>query len=214
MILSSFDELLTPAERKLVDSLTTPVNIQAFLDATVYNPEYRNRSVLNVLRDRLAHCLDGAVFAAAMLHRSGYPPQVINLLPEPGMDDDHVLAIFKVKGCYGAVAKSNFATLRYREPVYRSLRELVMSYFDVSFNQKRERTLRAYTRPLNLAAYDHYNWMQSDAGVDQIEKRMQALRPIALFTAAQIAGLTPVDERFYQAGMVGVNEAGLYKLEK
>lgn len=214
MPLNSFDDQLTPSEHRLVESMTSPVKIQAFLDTTVYNPEYRNRSVLNVLHDRLAHCLDGAVFAAAMLRRSGYPPQVINLLPEPGTDDDHVLAIFRVNGCYGAVAKSNFATLRYREPVYRSLRELVVSYFDVSFNQARERTLRAYTRPLNLAAYDHYDWMLRDAGVDQIEKRMQALRPIALFSAEQIAGLTPVDERFYQAGMLGVNEAGLYKLEK
>jgi hypothetical protein len=212
--MNSIDDQLTPSETELLDSLTTPARIQAFLDTTVYNPEYRNRSVLNVLRDRLAHCFDGAVFAAAMLRRLGYPPQIIDLLPEPGTDDDHVLAIFRVDGHFGAVAKSNFAALRYREPVYRSLRELVMSYFDVSFNQKRERTLRAYTRPLNLAAYDRYRWMTDDAGVDHIEVRLSALKPIALFTPEQTARLTPVDERFYQSGMLGVNPAGLYKLEK
>ena len=141
----------TPAERTALDALHSPFAIQAFLDATPYSPEDRDRCPLNVIRDRVAHCLDGALFAAMALRRLGYPPLLIDLLPEPDIDDDHVLAIFKVNGCWGAVAKSNFVGLRYREPVYRTLRELVMSYFEPFYNVEGVRTLRGYTLPVNLS---------------------------------------------------------------
>ena len=111
-----------------------------------------------VLRERMANCFDGAVFAAAMLSRLGHPPLILDMLPN-GRDDDHVLAVYKRDGHWGAVAKSNFAGLRFREPVYRTVRELVMSYFEQYYNVDREKTLRAYTRPLNLQVFDKYQWM-------------------------------------------------------
>ena len=132
---------LAPEEQAALASLTTPRKIQDFLDSVAYEPEYFNRSPLRVLRERRGHCLDGALFGAAALRRLGYPPLVLDLVPEPLMDDDHVLAVFRQGEAFGVVAKSNFTGLRYREPVYRTLRELVMSYFENYFNSLGCKTL-------------------------------------------------------------------------
>jgi hypothetical protein len=136
---------------------------------------------------------------------------IVDLLPEPGTDDDHVLAIYKSHGHYGALAKSNFAGLRFREPVYRTLRELVMSYFEAYFNLEGQKTLRFYTRPLNLATLDRLHWQTEDTGVDAIERLLPQLRRVALLTPGQAAGLVPVDPRSYQSGMIGTNLDGLYR---
>ena len=113
---------LTPDLCDLLRGLDTPVKIQAFLDTCSYVAEYDNRCPARVLAERRAHCLDGGLFGAMALRRLGFPPLVVDIFPDPGMDDDHVLAIFKVAGRYGAVAKSNFVGLRYRDPVYLTLR--------------------------------------------------------------------------------------------
>jgi hypothetical protein len=210
-MMPTLENLSTPEQREVLDSLSSPVKIQAFLDEVHYPATERNRCPLNVLQDRQGHCLDGGLFAAAALRRLGHPPLIVDLLPEPGLDDDHVLAIFKQHGCYGAVAKSNFTGLRYREPVFRSLRELVMSYFEFFFNVDGLKTLRAYTRPYNLATFDHLNWVGSDTGADAIEKRLKELHPIPLLTPEQIQALSPTDPLTYQAGMLVVNKEGLYK---
>lgn len=202
---------LTPNQRQTLESLRTPALIQAYLDDTPYSPESANRSPLRVMQDRLAHCLDGGLFAAMALRRLGFPPLIVDLLPEPGRDDDHVLAIFKIEGCYGAVAKSNYVGLRYREPVFRSLRELVMSYFEVFFNTEAEKTLRSYTRPVNLAAYDRMNWPWNDAAADVVEARLKTLKTIPLLTPGQVARLDKVDPLSQRAGMLVANPAGLYK---
>jgi hypothetical protein len=130
MTMSDFDARLDEEQRELLSKLDTPIEIQAFLDSIPYSAEDANRCPLSVLRDRQAHCLDGALFAAAALRRLGHAPVLVDLLPEPGTDDDHVLAIIKQDGCFGALAKSNFTGLRYRETVYDTMRELVMSYFE------------------------------------------------------------------------------------
>ena len=205
------EDLLTKAEEAVLGSLSSPAAIQAYLDATPYSPEERDRCPLNVIRDRVAHCLDGGLFAAMALRRLGYPPLVVDLLPEPGIDDDHVLAIFKRGGCYGAVAKSNFVGLRYREPVYRSLRELVMSYFEVFYNVDGLKTLRGYTVPLNLNPFDRDGWTWDDDGVAPIVKRMGEIRRFAVLSSDAAAKLSHVDDLSYRAGMLVVNPAGLYK---
>jgi hypothetical protein len=109
------------------------------------------------------------------------------------------------------VAKSNFVGLRFREPVYRTLRELVMSYFEQFYNVEREKTRLAYTMPLNLSAFDKLNWMVKDEPLEAIAQRLNKLRRVPVLTEAMIARLSLVDERSYQAGMLGVNKAGLYK---
>ena len=206
-----FEDLLTLNEREFLNSLDTPAAIQSFLDSTLYSPENFNRSSLRVLRERSAHCLDGALFAALCLRRLGYPPLVLDMFPDPGADDDHVLALYRIDGCYGALAKSNFSGLRQREPVYRSLRELVMSYFEDFFNLRGQKTLRFYTPILRLASFDRLGWMESDAGVDAVERKLLSLPRIPLITPQMAARLSPVDPRSYQAGMLGVNQAGLYQ---
>src|SRR5450759_4523031 len=171
-----FDSLLSSEQQEILSSLTTPFKIQSFLDTLPYSPEEKDRCPLEVLQDRLAHCLDGGLFAAMALRRIGYQPLIVDLFPDPGMDDDHILAIFKQKSCYGAVAKSNFTGLRYREPVYRSLRELVMSYFEQFFNINGVLTLRTYTVPLNLASYDRMNWMSDGAAIHSIVEKLTKAR--------------------------------------
>lgn len=202
---------LNPEEAALLRGLDSPARIQAFLDETPYSPEDRNRCPLNVLRDRQAYCLDGALFAAAALERLGFPPRLVDLFPDPGMDDDHVLAIFKREGRFGAVAKSNFTGLRYREPVYRGLRELAMSYFEDYFNVNGVKTLRYATRPLSLAALKVHGWEWNDQGADAVEKRLLALPRIPLLSPDAAAQLSPVDPPSYRAGMLTVNPAGLYQ---
>jgi hypothetical protein len=163
------------------------------------------------MAERQAHCLDGALFAAFALRRLGHPPVIVDLLPDPGTDDDHVLAIYRCGEGFGALAKSNFTGLRLREPVYRSLRELVMSYFDFYFNVDGIKTLRFYTPQVHLERLDHLGWRTSDAGVDAIEKHLYTLSKIPLLTPEMIAALNPADPLTYRAGTMVVNPAGLYK---
>ena len=139
-------EAWSKAELKLLRSLDRPEKIQAFLDGLTYSAEELNRSPRSTLR----------------LHGRGC--RVIDLCAVH--DDDHVIALFQERGCWGAVSKSNFAGLRFREPVYRTLRELVMSYFDSYFNTAREKTLRGYSRPVDLRRFDSIRWMTTEADVD------------------------------------------------
>jgi hypothetical protein len=189
--------------------LDSPAAIQAFLDGIPYSADPFYRCPARVLRDRKAHCFDGALFAAAALRPLGFPPIIVDLLPE--RDDDHILAIYKIEGFWGAIAKSNFAGLRFREPVYANLRELVMSYFEVFYNVDREKTLRGYTVPLNLKPFDRRRWMTCDEPLEAIAARLDEIRKVSVLTPAMVARLSPMDSRSYEAGMLGSLPEGLYK---
>jgi hypothetical protein len=191
----------TPSELRKLRSLKTPDGIQKFLDDLPYNLSYTARSPRRVLQDRTASCLEGGIFAAAALRVLGFSPLIFDL--EAEQDTDHVVAIFKVHGHWGAVAKSNFTGCRYRESVYRSLRELAMSYFNIYFNLRGERTLRRYSRPVNLARFDHLNWMATEKPVWFIAEYLCEIPHIALLTAAMEKKLTRVDRRTFQAEMLG-----------
>jgi hypothetical protein len=208
--LKDFDQVLTKSERRIITQLTTPFKIQAFLDELPYSAEAVYRCPLRVFREHIAHCFDGALFAAAMLRRLGHPPLVLNMLPND-RDDDHMLALYSRDGHWGAVAKSNFVGLRFREPIYHTLRELVMSYFEQFYNVEHEKTLRSYTVPLNLEAFDRFNWMTNDEPLARIEKRLDEIREVPILTRRMITGLSLIDERSYQAGLLGANGAGLYR---
>src|SRR5213080_3102497 len=153
----------TPSELRTLRALKTPVGIQSFLDNLPYHLAGTAWSPRLVLREKTAHCLEGAIFAAAALRVLGFPPLILDL--EAVQDTDHVIAVYRLRGHWGALAKSNFSGLRFREPVYRSVRELVMSYFESYINLRGERTLRAYSRPVNLARFDrsHRGWMTSES---------------------------------------------------
>lgn len=206
----SFEKALNNQELQTMSKLNSPNKIQAFLDAIPYSSESIYRCPLQVLRDRVANCFDGALFAAAALRQIGFPPLILDMIPD-SRDDDHVLALYKQDGHWGAIAKSNFVGLRFREPIHRNLRELVLSYFDQYYNIKREKTLRGYTLPLNLKTFDKFDWMVSDKSMERIAQRLDEIRRFFLLTPKMIAGLSTVDERLYKAGLQGANEAGLYK---
>jgi hypothetical protein len=207
---AAFDQVLTESERQAISTLTTPARIQAFLDELPYSTEHIYRCPLRVLREKIAHCFDGALFAAALLRRLGYPPLILDMLPNE-RDDDHLLALYKRNGHWGAVAKSNFVGLRFREPIYRTLRELILSYFELFYNLEREKTLRSYTLPLNLKAFDPLDWMTKDDSLEQISHKLDRIRRVPVLTQPMISALSLVDERSYRAGLMGAIEAGLYK---
>ena len=207
---TAFDQVLTESEREIVATLSTPAKIQAFLDELPYSTEHIYRCPLRVLRERRAHCFDGALFSAAILRCLGHPPLILDMLPND-RDDDHMLAIYKSNGYWGAIAKSNFVGLRFREPIYRTLRELIMSYFEQFYNVEREKTLRSYTLPLNLKAFDQLDWMTKDDFLERIAHRLDRVRRVPVLTEGMTSDLSLVDERSYRAGLLDANEAGLYR---
>ncbi len=202
----------TPAERAALKKLRSPEAIQTALDETPYSIDSFYRSPRTVLRDHRAHCFDGALLAACAFDRRGDPPLIVDL--RAVRDDDHVIAVFRRYGCWGAVGKSNCVGLRYREPVYRSVRELVMSYFDDYFNTAGEKTLREFSVPFNLSRFDRTGWRFHDAPLEDIAQRLDDAPHRKLLTPAMIRGLAPVDRRSYDAGFLGSNPAGLYQVKK
>ena len=209
---SSLEVQLDSQALRIWQSLKTPFDVQTYLDSLPYMHEDLNRCPLQVMQDGQCHCLDGGLLAAAALRRIGFPPRLLDLVPAAGMDDDHVLAVFQINGKYGAVAKSNFAGLRFREPVYRSLRELAMSYFEVFFNVEGMKTLRAYTRPIKLTAFDQYQWETTQEGTLRVVQSFYSMRSIALISEEEAAALHPLDQRSFEANTHGTNFNELYQV--
>lgn len=195
-------------ELRILKNLNSPYKIQGYLDKIDYNSIIETRSPRCVMRHRRAHCVEGALFAAASLEHLGYPPLVVDLKAEN--DDDHVIAIYKRKGHWGAIAKSNFTTIRYREPVYRSLRELAMSYFDLYFNTLGEKTLRAYSQPHSLNRFNHLNWKTTEKDLEEIGSYLDNVRHIPLVNPEQVKNLVLVGDYLLKSSLLGSNPAGLY----
>jgi hypothetical protein len=196
---------LTREESALLRRLSSPEKIQLFLDHEIgYNKEHEGetcRSPRRVLRDRLAHCAEGAYFAAAALRINGHPPLIVDL--EAVRDDDHLLAVFKEHGHWGAIAKSNYAGLRFREPVYRTVRELVMSYFEHYYNLEGEKTLRTFSRPVNLRRFDRIDWMTTEEDLWVIGEYFCTIPHTKILTPPLSHKRRSMDRRLYQAGLVG-----------
>jgi hypothetical protein len=193
--------MFSAAELRRLRALKNPVGVQRFLDGLPYHLASTAWSPRLVLREQTAHCLEGAIFAAAALRVLGHPPLLLDL--EADHDTDHVIAVFKVRGHWGAIAKSNFTGCRYREPVHRNLRELALSYFNAYFNLRGERTLRRYSRPINLGRFDRDDWMTSDRSVWFIANYLCEIPHIPLLTPFQIKHLTRVDRRTFAGELVG-----------
>ena len=125
-------------------------------------------------------------------------------------DDDHVIAVFREYRTWGAVAKSNFTSLRFREPVYRSLRELIMSYFDFFFNIYGEKSLRSYSLPFNLAVYNGKNWATTDEDLEYIGDKIESLHHYPVVSEKMIRNLSIASDSMINAGLLGSNEKGLF----
>jgi hypothetical protein len=197
----------SPGEIRALRALRTPYGIQRALDAMSYHLAPTAWSPRRVLSARTAHCLEGAIFAAAALRVLGFPPLLLDL--EAVQDTDHVLAVYRLRGHWGAIAKSNFAGLRYREPVYRGLRELVMSYFEGYVNLRGDRTLRAYSAPVNLARFDRrrQGWMTTDDDLWWVAEHLVEVPHTPLLAPAMIRRLRRVDRRSLAGAMVGYRKA-------
>jgi hypothetical protein len=197
---------LTAAERRALRQLSTPAKMQAFLDRIPYNLERDGatmRSPRRVLRDRTAHCFEGAVLAAAALRVAGEPPLLVDL--EAVRDDDHVLAVYRKHGLWGSVAISKFAGLRSREPVYRTIRELVLSYFEHYYNDAGEKTLRAYSRPVDLSRFDRIGWMTTEDDLWPIAAYLADIPHTAILPPSALRRRW-MDARLRAAGLVGYPE--------
>lgn len=197
----------TAEERKILRALKTPAKIQDFVNGLVFRIEGENETCLSprgVLRERQAQCVEGAVFAAAALRFHGYRPLVVDL--ESTKDDqDHVIAVFQVDGCWGAISKTNHGVLRYREPVYRTIRELVMSYFHEYFLQSnRKKTMRKFSRPIDLSRFDDEEWETSEEAIWFVPEHLVGVRHEEILTRGQIARLRKADA--LEARMTEVTE--------
>jgi len=191
----------TPAQMRRLRSFKDPHGIQKFLDAMPYHLADTAWSPRRVLEANTSHCLEGALFGAAALRMNGYPPLIIDL--EAEHDTDHVIAVYRTKGHWGAIAKSNYTGCRYREPVYRSLRELAMSYFEVYFNLRRERSLRTFSLPVSLSRFDRQKWMTTDQQLWFIAEYLFTIRHYPLLSPAMARRLHRLDDRSFRAGCLG-----------
>ena len=204
--------LWTPREKKLFRSFRTPMDIQRYLNRLSYNRAPTSFAPRRVITEALAHCFEGALFAAAALRWMGHRPLIIDLVAEN--DDDHVIAAFRRHGGWGAIAKSNTTVLRFREPIYRTLRELVLSYFDMYFNTRGEKTLRSFSRPVDLSRFDAMGWMESKEEVDYISDYLYQIPHRPLLSPAMRRALEKTDPALQRAGFLDANVSGLYKPKK
>ena len=192
--------------------LKSPTGIQLFLNETHYNPDYITCSPRKIIQIRKANCFEGALFAAAALRVMGHKPVIVDLMAEN--DDDHVIAIFKQNNCYGAVAKSNTTVLRFREPVYKTIRELVMSYFDFYFNTNGEKSLRSYSIPVDLSKFDKHNWMTTDNDLEFIGDYLFTIKHYPMLTKKMIKELSMADKEVVNLCFSGSVQKGLFKPKK
>jgi len=191
---------LTVAEGRILTSLRTPQRVQEYVSALPANFEQGGdclRSVRGVLRHREAHCLEAAFVAACALWLQGEPPLVMDLTADKN-DSDHVVTLFRRDGCWGAISKSNHAWLRWRDPVYRSLRELAMSYFHEYFNKGRK-TLRTYSTSIDLRRFAPENWITAEEDCWEVGAALDDARHYRLITPSQMRWLMPPDATVLRA---------------
>jgi len=196
---------LTYREARFLRSLDPPWRIQKCLDGFDYDVRGEHcRSPRRAIRERTVQCMDGALFAAAALRVQGRPPLILDL--EAVQDDDHVIAVFRERSGWGAIARSNYSGLRYREPVWPTIRTLVLSYFESYFNLRRQKTLRRHSPPRSLVRFDRIGWMTSEEDLWAIPHWLETIRHRRLLPAARERALGPVDLRMFEGGKVGREE--------
>lgn len=192
---------LSLADLRILRALNTPMKIQKFLDGLEYQYANTAWSPVRVLRERKGHCMEGALLAAAALRVQGHPPLLMDL--EAVHDDDHVVAVYRERGLWGSIAKSNFAGLRFRAPIYRTVRELALSYFESYYNLRGERTLRSYSVPVNLARLDHKQWMTAEKDVWCVPELLIETKHYEIVPDKVARALPRLDRRSFEAGMHG-----------
>lgn len=209
---SALPKVFSNEEIKFLKSFKRPYDIQVYLNKIKYNPEPGTSSTRVVIERGSANCFEGALFAAAALRFMGHKPLIVDMIAVN--DDDHVVAVYKQNGHFGAVAKSNTTLLKLREPVYRTLRELVMSYFDFYFNTIGEKSLRSYSNPVNLSRFDKYNWMTTDENLDFIGDYLYEVKHHKMLTTKMLRSLSTADNELIKICFMDSVQEGLFKPEK
>lgn len=195
---------LVSEELRVLRRLNTPRKVQDYLDSLPLNFEPEGDTCFSprqVMREKRAHCIEGAMLAALAFRLHGQKPLILDL-ESARHDFDHVIALFKQHGCWGAVSKTNHAVLRYREPVYRTIRELVLSYFHEYFDGKGFKTLRRYSQPVDLSRFDKQNWMTNEKDNWFVAQYLVEVEHLPLLTRSQMATLRKADPIEIEAGEI------------
>lgn len=194
----------TPQEQRLFKRLRTPAMVQSFLNSIPMNHELDGidtiKSPVRVLRTQNAHCIEAAILGAYILSLHRYPPLLIHLAATDD-DFDHVIALFKQNGYWGALSKTNHAILRYREPVYKTIRELALSYFHEYFTNDGTKTLRAYSAPLDLRTFED-GWETEDADLWGIDEALDKIRHFPIAPPKNLQNLRLADKIERAAGKI------------
>lgn len=191
----------TKGELRTLRNLNTPAKTQDFIDGLHYNFEEDGyHSPRWVLRERKAECFSGAIFAATVMRVNGYEPLIIDLKAE--RDEDHVLAVYRFNGFWGAMGKSKFITLKYREPIFRSIGGLARSYVDFYHNFAYQKSLREYSGPLNLSTFDRLNWMTTEESLEFIADRLEEIQHFKILPKGMERKLRTVDRFLFKKGML------------
>ena len=189
-------------ELKLIKKLSTPKKVQDFINSLKANFEPNGdecKSPRVILKRRTAHCIEGAILAAAILRIHGHKPLLVDLRTTKD-DYEHVLAVFKQDGYWGAITKTNHAVLRYREPIYKNIRELVMSYFHEYFLDNGKKTLRSYSNPVDLNKFDSKNWITDKKDLWYIARHLDKVKHYPIINNKQIKRLRKADKIEIEAG--------------
>lgn len=196
-------------ELKFLRSLNTPFKIQSYLDSLSYNPSNGTLSPRFTLLSGDAHCLEGALMAAAVLEIQGQRPLVVNLLGHK--DDHHIIAVYKTRTGWGSIAKSNTTLLRGRFPYYKTVHELVMSYFDFYFNVNRAPALYAYSNPINLNRFNHSEWRTSEDDLEKLGLEISQMDHYEILSLKELSRLPKVTEELADACFFGADKKGLFR---
>ncbi|MCX6817772.1 MAG: hypothetical protein NTU57_02855 [Candidatus Aenigmarchaeota archaeon] len=201
-------------ERRILSRLDTTAKIQDFLDGLEYNLEEKGDTYYSpkmVLKNMKANCIEAAIFAAAALRFHGFPPLLLDLTSSKE-DTDHVIAVFRHKGHWGAIGKSKYTFFTYREPVYKTIRELAMSYFDLYFNYWGKKTMRGFLKkPLNLKIFDRKNWMNSEKRVFYIATYLDKIPHEKILRKGMAVSLRKVTDIDREAGELWIRRKGVMK---
>lgn len=187
---------LTKNETRILQKLSTPIRIQNFLETLDMNFEMQGDTCMSprrVLATRKAQCMEGAMFAALALRMHGFPPLLVDL-EATAKDFDHVVAVFKKYGRWGALSKTNHAVLRYRDPAYTSIRELVMSYFHEYYDDNGKKNLRAYSQPINLARFDNKGWVTASDDIWYIPEYLTRTHHVPILPSDKYIVLRRADQ--------------------
>lgn len=197
----------TKKEKSLIKRLNTPALVQDFLNGLKFNFEKQNgytvetlKSPLFTLRAGNAHCIEGALLGAYILSQHGFKPYLMHLKTTKG-DYDHVIAPFKIGNFWGALSKTNHAVLRYREPIYKNIRELVMSYFHEYFLDNGRKTLRQYSSVLDLNTFEK-DWMFLEGDLWGIDQELDKIKHYNIMPKSYIKNLRRADKIEIKAGKI------------